>query len=410
MNVARSGALPRRLSLSVALGCAVVGAGAVRAQQGNSYRWPTRNVHQGALDPLLPAALLPERFEGLVGEVVERRGRPPEMRWCAWRRSAREGRFWPASTVKFLVAVALLERLGELGMGPDARLLWRWPVRPEMGWPPRAGDGPPAAPLRPAERIVSPVRALVRRALVRSDNRAYDLMATFVGFRWLHERFLTEARGFERTVLQRGYGRFVRLPPQGHGTLRYSPPREARGGGRLVRLEPQWAEADPRCPEEGSCSTLLDLAVAMARLALHEQLPVKERFVVSRAALRLLRGALGARKPRGNGVVDGLRRGFGRRGAALRILHKPGYAYRWFSDVAFVHATRRSWVVALAGWPGRGALDRVAEALGAAFARGWRCAAPEQGDVTSEAHPGPVRSTSPRACRRSGSTRCLAPP
>ncbi len=344
------------------------------AQPRIEHRWPTRRMDRTAFERLLPASTLPQRFEGLIGEVLDVPGEPPRMRWCSWRRSARTGRFWPASTIKFLAAIALLERLGDWGMGPDAHLSWRWPARPERGMPPRPGSPSVSGPLRPAESIESTVRSVVRRALVRSDNRAYDLMVTFVGFRWLHERFLTPRRGFEHTVLQRGYGRFVRLP-SGHGTLRYAPAREAREGGRRVRLAPEWAEADPRCPEEGACSTLMDLAVAMARLALHERLPLEERFRLSGPALRLFREALGTPKPRGNGVVAGLRRGFGEQGDALRILHKPGYAYRWFSDVAFVRAGSRSWVLALAGWPGRAALDRVAASLGRALARGWRCPA-----------------------------------
>ncbi len=340
------------------------------------YRWPGCRVERERLPAALPAEVLPERFEALVGEIdPPRAGRTPTVRWCGHGTSAERSRFWPASTIKLFAAIGLLEWLGEHGLPPEARLRFMWPARPERGLPPRPGQEPLAEPLRPAETIEVSAASLVRRAIVRSDNRAYDLLVTFVGFRWLHERLLVPARGFRRTVLQRGYGRFVLEASGQHGTLRYAPPRSVSWGGRRIELPAQWAAPVADCPEEGTCTTLLELATAMARLALHEELPPAERFRLGPAHLHLLRSALAARKPRGNGVVDGLRRGFGSQGESLRVLHKPGYAYRWFSDVVFLEAPGgRRWVVAMAGWPGRAALDRVAEALGRRLATGWRCA------------------------------------
>jgi hypothetical protein len=97
---------------------------------------------------------------------------------------------------------------------------------------------------------------------------------------------------------------------------------------------------------------------------MHEKLPAGERFELGKREVALLRSAMSAKRSRGNGVLDGLRRGFGDQ--KIRTWSKPGFARNWFSDVVFVEVvgTGERWIVSMAGYPGRSALDSAAEHVG----------------------------------------------
>jgi hypothetical protein len=99
---------------------------------------------------------------------------------------------------------------------------------------------------------------------------------------------------------------------------------------------------------------------------LHEALPPAERFAIGEAELEVLRGALESeRREHGNLLVEAIRHGFASRGASgralgqdVRVFHKPGYAYRWTSDVMFVQPPEGArYIIAIAGHPGRRVLD-----------------------------------------------------
>ena len=115
------------------------------------------------------------------------------------------------------------------------------------------------------------------------------------------------------------------------------------------------------------------MASASDFVMLHESLPACERFDLDGRQLALLRSALEAPRPRGLGVVNGLKEAFG--SFKVRCFHKPGFAMNWFSDAVFVlcpdgmNLTRR-WIVVMAGLGGRDVIDDAARRVGALIASG----------------------------------------
>jgi len=291
----------------------------------------------------------PERFKALVIMIDRGRpGAPPTYRAFDWHGTADDrADWWPASTVKLFAAVAALEKTHALGMTPRAMLTYRYVDAP----------------------VTLRVDAVVRAALIESNNTAYDRLVEIVGFDELNGGFFVPRNGFISTVLLRGYGGRIRDPVTGSGTLRQAPMITLREGARSATIPERNGRGTYTCPEQGNCTSLLELAETMRRVMLHEQLPASERFALGRPELALMRECLAAPRPRGNGVVDGLRAAFGRR---VRLYHKPGFALQWFSDVVFVEHTRTHarWIVAMAGYPGRPALDDAARRVGGLLASG----------------------------------------
>ncbi len=120
------------------------------------------------------------------------------------------------------------------------------------------------------------------------------------------------------------------------------------------------------CPNNGNCTSLRDLAETMKRGMMHEKLPKKQRFYLGKRELRLLRKALKTKRARGNGVVDGLEKAFADKNKKVELFHKAGYASKWFSDNVFVRVkeTNERWIVVMANYSGRGALDQASQLVG----------------------------------------------
>jgi len=384
MKTGRTGAaVPVRSRVAVAVALALLLALPSAAAAGRpARRAPAPRSEIVKLDrrtlPKLLAArgfTPPRRFKALV-VVVEPRfgtGAAPapddpygRLRFRAfdWRGTSQDRTdWWPASSVKLFAATAALEAVHGLGFTPAARVTFHYDR--STGLPLRPNGRDPARD----EPVTLPLERIVRAAITPSDNQAFDRLVEVVGSDRLNGRFLRPRHGLRDTVLLRSYAYRVVDPATGHGSSRHSPPLTLVEGSRTRRLPERHGTGEYPC-EQGNCSSLRDLAEVMRRVMLHEELPERERFDLGPAELSLLRDALSAPRERGNGVVDGLRAAFG--GRPVRLYHKPGYALRWFSDVVFVEAadTGERWIVAMAGYPGRGALDDAARRVGALLADG----------------------------------------
>jgi hypothetical protein len=326
-----------------------------------------RALEQAGFDP-------GPHFKAVIVTIAEGADGALAFRWFDHRGTATHAdNWWPASTVKFPVAVAALERLTALGFGPDARITFHYEKEP----------------------VTQTVSEIVRKALIPSDNHSYDRLGEIVGFDELNKGFLSPKNGFFRSVLQRGYSGRKKDAATRRGTLRYSSALTLEQDGRVESLPERVGKGHYDCPEHGNCMPLMELAEAMRRVMLHEHLPKAQRFDLGRANLELLRKALGSERPRGLGVVNGLRSGFGE--SPIEVFHKPGFALDWFSDVVFVRSVRdgRRYIVAMAGYPGRSALDAAAHQVGALLRDGVfdapSVALPDRGAQMPQAVP----STSP---------------
>lgn len=283
--------------------------------------------------------------------------------------------WWPASNVKIFSAVAMLEWLSAREFGPAAKITFKYEGKSHS----------------------TTVDRLLRKAITQSNNRSFDQTVEVVGCEWLNQIFLTARNGLRRTVLLRSYSH--RVPSKDfpdEGTLRDSPPivvmedsrkktlDARRDAGDYVELgcrgieEPDQQRAQSR---EGNCTTPWELMEIMRRIMMHEHIPRSERFELSPDNLTLIREALAGDRERGNNVVEGLAKGLSKR--AL-FHHKPGYAMKWMSDIVFVQLpeTGERFIVFLADYPGRKALDEVSVAIGKILANGslFRTEAPGDDD------------------------------
>ena len=312
------------------------------------------------------------KFKALVIRIRPVKG--PDGATTGWRyepydhagSSRHWKRWWPASAVKIFAAVAALQKTRELGFSPRAKATYHYPPRVVV-----PGEEPPRRDPNDGPVTVS-VERLVRKALIPSDNLAFDRLVELVGFDEINRRFFSRRHGFRRTVLLRSYAHRVVDPETERGIFGHSPPILLREDKRRKRLRERHARRTYRCPDQGNCTSLRELAETMRRVMMHEHLPEDERFALGPEELALLREALSTKRPRGNGVVDNLRAGFGEAGASLQLYHKPGYALRWFSDNVFVYRpdTDERWLVAMANHPGRDSCDEAARHIGALLAEG----------------------------------------
>lgn len=257
--------------------------------------------------------------------------------------------WWPASSVKLFAAVAALERLNALGF--DIRTWSTYHYTDEAGEP-------------------DPVRRrfdhIVRLAIQRSDNRAFNQLIELVGMDDLNREFFVPDNGIRNTVFLRHY--FGRNPdPETEVTsARPSPRITLVHGSRTRELAARTATGNYACPEEGNCTTLRDLAEVMRRVMVHEDLPEADRYDLTERDLDVLRDAL--REARNRQLADVFEETCPR----FQSWHKPGYALRWMSDTIFLSDRRgeERYVVAIAGRPERRSLDDAGMHIARAICRG----------------------------------------
>ncbi len=290
----------------------------------------------------------PEQFKALVLEVTfdERRERVVGERRFGWDRTADDDTGWnPASSVKLFAGIAAGQYAHELGFSPDAEIVFH-------------GQG--------GDRRRS-LRALIESALGPSDNIAYNELVQFVGFDRMNGTFLGERNGIRRSALRRAYEARRWMEMGESSSFSASPPLTIREGARSRSLDARSGSVRVDCGS-AACTSLVDLAEAMRRLMLQEQLPAGQHFDLPGPTLTTIRRALRTERRRGEEVVDRLS---AQLGDAVTLYHKAGYSQQWYSDVVYVSRPgQQAWVVALAGYPGREALNDAARIIGEILAEG----------------------------------------
>lgn len=259
----------------------------------------------------------------------------------------------PASTVKLFAAIGALEYTASRGIATQAEVTFQ--------------DARDKAHTQRLDDIVE-------AALIESDNIAYDRLVQLAGYDFLNQQCIINQLGLRQTALNRPYARHTWTQMTGLTHFRDSPPllvaRASRGRrGKTIQIPPRTGQGEFPCERTAACTSLADLAEAMRRVMLFEQLAPAERPRFGKPELRLLRAALKAVKKRGNDMVDALRPAF-RRGVS--IYHKPGFAGSWMSDVAYLRPrnSNKRYVVAMAAYPGRTSVAQGARVLGQVIANG----------------------------------------
>ena len=256
--------------------------------------------------------------------------------------------YWnPASTIKLFSAVAALDFLRTKGFGVKSRATFY----DEKGGP-------------KSYRITE----LVEEALGPSNNIAHNRLAQLAGYDWMNGHTLAR-KGAPSSAIHKPYEKSKWIPMTGAESFRTSPKIVLKQGGKKRTIGARSSKKDYACKYSGACASLEDLAEVMRRLMLHEQIPASERYNLGIYELRAIRNALKSNRKRGMEIVEGIESRFKR--GQVAFYHKPGYSEQWMSDVIYVYRynSRRRWVVAMAGYPGRDALNSAAKALGAILAR-----------------------------------------
>ena len=193
--------------------------------------------------------------------------------------------FWPASSIKVVVAVGALQFLHTMGFSGAAT------VSADDGW-------------------TSTVRDLYDAALRHSSNEAYDQLVQIAGYDWLNNAFLTPANGFPTTVVQRSYSGI---------DITTSPAITVTEGARQTVIPARASTADYGCPEAGNCSDLFELVDAVRRVVLDAEVPPADRFPIDAADVAGLTDALaGAGGFMTSGVTAAL-------GDGSVVYDKPGW-------------------------------------------------------------------------------------
>ena len=215
--------------------------------------------------------------------------------------------FWPASSVKVLAAVGALEFVGAQGFTGAATV--------------RFGSGPPRT-----------IRSIYDGAVRISSNPDYDLLVRLAGVEWLNNQFLTPARGFPATVIQKSY--------TAGGSVRSTPTVTLSEAGRTATIPARTAARDPGCAQV-NCSNLFEMSESVRRVVLHREIPEAERFRISEVdAAALTDALLGAEGWFEPAVARTL-------GPTARIYGKPGWVpANDCLDVALIEARGQRYLLA----------------------------------------------------------------
>jgi LysM repeat protein len=312
---------------------------------------PTRSSDASSLAGLLRehGFRAPSRFKAYIIEVTFNadRSRVVRERRFDYDSTGDDVSGWnPASTVKLYAAIAALQRAESLGFTTAAEITF-------------AGS----------ESYRFTLAELIADAVGPSNNIAYNFLVSFVGYDQINGTFFTRRNGLGTSGVRRAYESSRWMEMGFSSSFAASPAITIREGGGVRELPASSGSVETSC-HAAACTSVRELAEAMRRLMLQEQLPSSETFGLSAENLRFLRQQLRSDRSRGEEVVSAL--GRANFSANSRFYHKAGFAGDWYSDNVYIFdpATQQAWIVALAGYPGRSSLTSAAEAIGEIIADG----------------------------------------
>lgn len=315
-----------------------------------SYTTVSFDVDHRALRQLMEARGFrpPAQFKALVVEITfdDQRQRVVGERRFDWDGTADDDTGWnPASSVKLFAGIAAAQYARDLGFTTAAEITFH-------------GQG--------GDRRRS-LRSLLEAALGPSDNIAYNELVQFVGYDRMNGQFLTGSNGIRRSALRRAYEARRWMEMGESSSFSASPAMTIREAGHSREVSARSGSTRVDCGS-AACTSLLDLAEAMRRLMLQEQLPSSQHFDLPGPSLTTIRRALRTERRRGEEVVDELSDALG---GAATFYHKAGFSQDWYSDVVYVSRPgQQAWIVALAGYPGRSSLNDAARIIGEILAEG----------------------------------------
>lgn len=228
--------------------------------------------------------------------------------------------FWPASSIKVLAAVGALEFVGKMGFTGAATVTFAgW----STGWT---------------------IQSIYDSAIRESSNEDYDTLVQIAGVEWLNHEFLTPARGFPVTVIQRSYA---------GGDASVSPAMTLVEGSRRATIPARTGADDPDCPQ-ANCSDLFEMSESIRRVVLNDEIPEAERFHIARSDVSGITGSLMAAE---GWIGPSAARVFG---PGVVVYSKPGYvAGRDCLDVTLIAAKGQRYLLAATVPDSQGGCDAL---------------------------------------------------
>jgi hypothetical protein len=208
------------------------------------------------------------------------------------------GQYWPASTVKLTAAVGALWTLGKYGLSGAAWVSFT------------DDDG----------AYSGSVKNLYDKAIIDSDNVAYNRLMEIAGFDEMNDQYLVAAHSLPKMVLQRRY-----THPYPTSNLLTSPPIDYAEGSKTGQIPKRVGTGvHPSCPNEGNCITLFELMDVLRRVTLDGELPAGQRFPLQAVDVGQLKAALLAAP---SDMEPGLSQALGH---AVQVYNKSGEV--WTDD------------------------------------------------------------------------------
>ncbi|MFN3202659.1 MAG: LysM peptidoglycan-binding domain-containing protein [Bradymonadia bacterium] len=321
------------------------------SRRRSSKRSTRRKGKKADLESLMRAEGFrpPAKFKALVVQYTlnKSRTRVVKTETFQWKSTGDDTHWNPASTIKLFSGVAALDYLRSRGFGVNTSATFY----DKKGGP-------------KSYRVAD----LIADALGPSNNIAHNRLSQLAGYDWMNGRVLAR-KGAPTAAIHKPYEKSRWLPLTGADHFRTSPKIKLRQGSKKRTIPSRSSKKTYACKYSSACASLEDLAEVMRRLMLHEQIPSSQRYNLGIRELRAIRNALKSNRKRGMEIVKGIESRFKK--GQVAFYHKPGFSENWMSDVIYVYRynSRRRWVVAMAGYPGRDALNRAARAIGAILAQ-----------------------------------------
>jgi len=344
------------LALVLALLVSPPFAWARKGKAVTTCNWSEGSTDTDTLKKLLKKAgfKAPDDFRALIVKTtLTKSGHGiASQRAFAWDDRAFDFQGWnPASTVKLYSAIGALERVRELGFGPNATLTYHYPK----------GDQ------------AFTLKDLMEQAVHRSDNLPHNRLVELAGFDNLNGKVLKRL-GIRDSYVMRAYQVSDWLAEGHDRSLRDAPSITLKEGQKKKTLAASHGKGKYPC-EGAACTSLSDLAKTLCVMMLHEQLPKKHRLRLGgdgqSAHLKLLRLSMDRkRKGTDDPVWDAFERAFP--SPKFRLFRKAGYSQGWQSENLYVYApgTRVRWLITLAASGDRGALTSAAKAVATLLSKG----------------------------------------
>lgn len=285
---------------------------------------------------------VPKNFK-LVLDVYRLDGTPRRTRYC-WAGASIDntvGDWVPASAVKIFAALGALKRLASMGFGAGAQVTF-------------SDSGQTVE-----------IRELVERAIVVSDNMAYNRLVQLAGHEDLHAEYLAR---YADTELNTPYIKDEwRALTRGNTTFA-APEILVEEGGRVERLAPTPNRAAQICGGKSACTSPGDLNDAIFDAVIVTDPDIPQDLST------ILVDALGAKKASGadfsNAIVSQMS------GGAISVFGKHGFNGTTYTQTALIYEPDGAciYVVTATGEGGsRACLNDVGRAVGAAIASGRLC-------------------------------------